>query len=258
MRIKSIFETKFENALNQEAIFPFLQPIIHLNTQAIVGYEALARYLNENQDPVSMGPYISILEKNGEIKRLDFFIFEQVCKLIQQEEKKESFNLRIWINFSRQHFSQKDFSKTLLTIMKDYQIQPYQIGIEVTENISIVIDTVVKQNISRLISSNIKISIDDFGEGITSNKDFKLFQAHVFKLDKKLLRHKESRQNMIDLIVFGKQKGIKVISEGVETKEQMEFLRESHCEYVQGFYCYSPLPAKEAFSLLHTSIPTHF
>ena len=256
--MKSIFETQFKTALNQENIFPLLQPIVHLNTRTVVGYEALARYLDKNQEIVSMGNYIPLLEKNGEVTLLDFSIFGQVCKLIQREEQKAPFDLRIWTNFSRQHFLQKDFSKTFLAIMEHYQIQPYQIGIEVTENISIEKDSNVKQNITKLTSSNIHISIDDFGEGVTSYKDFNFFDANVFKLDKKLLHHKECRQNIIDLIALGKEKGMKVISEGVETREQMEFLKENHCEYVQGFYYYAPLPAKEAFSLLHTSNPTHF
>lgn len=256
MEKKNTSECKFQEVLAQRRIFPYLQPIVQLNTQEIVGYEALARFFDQDKKPLSICTYIDDLEKSGEVMLLDLYMFEEVCKLIQQEEQKRPFTLKIWSNFSRHHFKEKHSSKKIIALLKKYTVKPSQVGMEITEYTTISLTPRVSENVLDLTRFGIALSIDDFGEGISTPVDLEVFQAKVFKVDRSMLCQKSQKKKseVIQLLAFGKQQSIGIIIEGVETQEQVNFLKQHYCEWAQGYYFYPPMPPKEAFALIQKSV----
>lgn len=253
MDMQNDFEQRLHHALTHEEIFPYLQPIVDVSTQMIVGYEALARWIDVTHGFVPCNTFIPLLEKDGRITQLDLSIFKQICHLIQTC-KQHNFDLvRISCNFSRSNFMDANFSKKIQTLMNTYDIHSRQVAVEVTESVQIEKSNIVNRNIQHLHELGIPLHIDDFGKGYTSYKDFDHYKADSFKIDKSLLAHSENTEAgkyLISLIKLGRQRGMNIISEGVENKAQADFLLKHDCDFAQGFYYYPPMPAREALGLL--------
>lgn len=242
-------ESKMEKALeNREFIF-YLQPKYNVLGNQILGAEALVRWIDSQQNLIMPGEFIPIFEKNGFILKLDEYVYESVCQYLADRIRKRLPVVCISVNISRLHFYQSDFVERYGNIKNQYHIPDDLLELEITENILLEDMKKIQEIIEQLQSYGFSCSIDDFGSGYSSLNSLKELPFDVIKLDKVFLdnsgnitRGEEIIKSIIDM---AKHIHIKTVAEGVETKEQLHFLRKTDCDMIQGYIFSKPLPIHE-------------
>lgn len=246
---------KFPTALANNEFLVYYQPKVELHSNKLAGAEALVRWRvgSEIVPPIQ---FLPMLERNGEICRLDFYVFETVCRDIRgwMDEKRDI--PVISSNFSRWHLRDKDFVDELLRIADKYGVDHKYLEIEVTETTNIEEYSTLRDVVKKIKDNGLSVSIDDFGTGYSSLNMLKEVPVDVLKMDKSLLDQKNNPDElhandkiMIKHIVgLASDMGIKVLSEGVETIEQREFLKNVGCDYIQGYLYDRPMPEEEFIS----------
>lgn len=233
-------------ALENGEFKAWLQPKISVKTGKIVGAEALVRWQRADGTMIFPDSFIPIFEKNGFIKKIDFAILEQVLCYLRDAMDKGEQVVPVSVNFSRRHNETADFVDKILHRLKEQDIPAAYLEAEITESIFMLDLSTLTSNLHKLKESGIAISIDDFGSGYSSLNVLANVEADVIKLDKKFLEY-TSRDSKAPVFVkylvkMMKRLGYKVIAEGVETKEQLELLRNAECDMVQGYYYARPMP----------------
>ncbi|HBH0945146.1 TPA: EAL domain-containing protein, partial [Clostridioides difficile] len=193
--------------------------------------------------------FIPVFERNGFIVNIDFYVFEEVCKKIREWMDEGQKVVPISVNLSRMHFVNSNFIEKFKLIVDKYKIPTRLIELELTE-------TAVLDNIEGLLDTmnNLKekgfvISMDDFGTGYSSLNLLKELPVDILKLDRAFFTEKDESNNekivISNVIKMAKELKMKVISEGVETISQVEFLKQIGCDMVQGYLFSKPMPVKE-------------
>ncbi|MBQ8821705.1 MAG: EAL domain-containing protein, partial [Lachnospiraceae bacterium] len=201
-----------------------------------------------NRSPLS---YIPLFEENGFVVKLDMYIFEQICKLKAEWYKQgvEFACIPISINMSRLHLFRKHFVEELYSITQKYGINPSELDIEITENVYLADVTTLNQVVAKLQRYGFFVSIDDFGSGYSALNMLKDIPADIIKIDKEFLQlstnSDRGKKVIKNIILLCKELKFKVMVEGVETEDQLEFLTSFGCEIAQGFYYAKPIPVKE-------------
>ena len=224
-------------ALENEEFEVYYQPKIDILQEKMVSAEALVRW-NRNGKMISPGQFIPLFEKNRFILKLDLYIFEKVCKDIKEWKAKD---LSFSINISKEHFDTLDFLKQYEEIANRYQINRKQIELEITESASMDVDLA---NIMKEIrKKGFSISLDDFGTGYSSLNMLQDMPIDVLKIDKSFID--KIGNEKIDIIKYiinmAKDLNIKTVAEGVETENQIQYLKNIGCNIVQGYYYSKPL-----------------
>lgn len=242
---------KFKNALMKGEFVPYYQPKVNLNTGKLCGAEALARWFEKDM-MIPPKDFISALESDGSIMELDYYIFEQVCK---QQKKWLDAGLEpvcVSVNFSKIHLENDKFAEQLIVIKNKYELDGKYLEVELTESSGCEDYNLLESFATKIKSAGIKISIDDFGTGYSSLSMLQKFIADAVKLDKSFLDSafsekagQKHKQFVTDIIRMIKYQGEETVCEGVETEEQLEFLRNANCDIIQGFYFDKPLPKDE-------------
>lgn len=244
-KIESLMETALEN----KEFLVYLQPKIELSSKKIVGAEALVRWLRPNKTLISPGEFIPLFEKNGFIVELDFYVYEEIFKTLRRWIDEDKNIYPISINVSRAHINNTSFIYRLNKLIKKYNIPINLIELELTENMCFNnMDNVVQQIIKlKLLGFN--FSLDDFGSGYSSLNLLKDLPIDVLKLDKSFFpNNKISKKEKIivsNIVNMAKDLDISVLSEGIETQEQVDFLTNIGCDLVQGYYFAKPMPIEE-------------
>jgi diguanylate cyclase (GGDEF)-like protein len=237
-----------EQALKNKEFIVYLQPKIDLNCNKLVGAEALVRWKKED---IMLPPndFIPLFEKNGFIVNMDFYIYEEVCKIIQSWLKKGFPAVTISVNVSRVHLNDENFVFAFNKLVDTYEIPHNLLELEITENILLENIDVVATIIKNLRELGYGISIDDFGAGYSSLNVLKEFTTDVLKLDKEFFGHSEMNKEeqiiVSSIISMAKQLNMKVLSEGVETQMQSDFLKSVSCDMAQGYLYSKPVPVSE-------------
>ncbi|MGH4049846.1 MAG: putative bifunctional diguanylate cyclase/phosphodiesterase [Clostridium sp.] len=258
IRNKIIIENTIENemykALQNRDFKVFLQPKYDLNTEKISGAEALIRWQHPQKGMIMPNDFIPIFEKNGFVTKIDMYVFEEICKLQKEWSQEGHKPLIVSINQSRLHLNNPTYIDTLKSIFYEYDIQPGVIELEITEsafqsNMDIIFDIT-----RRLHKIGFRLSIDDFGSGYSSLNVLKDIFIDVVKLDREFLKEtsNSARGKMIikSIIAMAKDLEIETVAEGVETKEQVEFLRGIGCDLAQGYYYAKPMSILDFKTLL--------
>ncbi len=249
-------ESSMESALKNHEFTVVYQPKIYTTTEKISGAEALVRW-HRNGEMISPSKFIPLFEKNKFIIKLDLYIFEQVCKDIFSWKQKYGFAPTISINVSKEHFANEHFIDEYAKITDKYKLDRSKIDIEITESAT------NEENVDTVkILNNIKekgfvVSIDDFGTGYSSLAMLQNMPIDIIKIDKIFVDKADlqSDKNIINYIMFiAKQLEVKTIVEGVETKEQVEFIRKIKCDVIQGYYYSKPLSKNEFEKFLNEHI----
>mgnify|MGYP003290146168 CR=1 FL=1 len=236
-----------EEGLQLKKFHFYLQPKISLETGELVGAEALARWEKKNGEIVTPSEFILPLEQSGKIVHLDFYMFESVLQQMKQWKQMGYPLIPISVNFSRQHIKTGGLVERLVELQQEYQIESSLIEIEITESAFVEDQQALIELMKKLKQQGFSISIDDFGTGYSSFSMLTQVPADIVKLDKEFLCHNESDstkkmlQNVICLI---KDNQMKVLCEGIEEKEQMEFLQQAGCDIGQGYYFSKPIPVE--------------
>ncbi len=244
--------SNFHQAMENGNLLTYLQPKFDMETMEIVGAEALSRWRN-NGKILAPGAFIDTLERIGYIRELDFYVFEQVLKTLSDWRKAGFKLLPISANFSKRHFDDKGIADKIIDMVDKYEIPREYLVIELTESVVELQTETVLAEIDKLRSHSFKVSIDDFGSGYSSLNMLLHIPVDEVKVDRSFLefydedeehveKHKKFMKVLKELLSVSDNQ---IICEGVETREQAEFL--SKCGYTvgQGYLVDKPIPIEE-------------
>lgn len=232
-------ENGFEKALADKKFEVWYQPKFNSHTGKIVGSEALIRWRADDGSLISPGRFIPLFEKNGNIIRLDEYVFREVCR--QQKEGIQI--LPVSVNISRFSLYYSNVVEKYERIINYYDVDHKYVQIEITES-AIIENTVIVELIQKFHDAGFDILLDDFGSGYSSLASLNQMPFDTIKLDKSLVDYvgNENGEKLLKFIVQLVQSlGMKITAEGVEYKEQLDFLENLNCDDIQGFYFSKPL-----------------
>lgn len=235
---------EFDYALENHQFVMFLQPQVDTDG-TVLGAEALTRWIHPEKGMISPGEFIPVFEDAGLIHRLDQYIWEQAaCKLKEWSERGRG-DMHISVNISTKDFYYIDIFKEFTNLVEKYEIRPQQLKLEITESVLMRDTDKQLELISRLQGYGFHVEIDDFGSGYSSLNMLQNFRADVLKIDMGFLQKIQDQERtriILDMIVnLAKRLQMVVISEGVETQNQVEYLKEMGCDMFQGFYFARPI-----------------
>jgi EAL domain-containing protein (putative c-di-GMP-specific phosphodiesterase class I) len=239
---------EFDSALEKNQFQMFLQPQTDAEGK-LLGGEALVRWLHPERGMVPPGKFISVFEKTGMIYRLDYYIWRCACEKLREWKDRGLEQYYISVNISPRDFYYLDIYSTFVELVNEYRISPANLKLEITE--TALMSDFDKQFMlmKRLREYGFQIEIDDFGSGYSSLNMLKDMPVDVIKIDMGFLRQtehmKKSRIILETIVSLAKRLEMPVVVEGVETEEQLAFLKELECNVYQGYYFSKPIPVAE-------------
>ena len=246
-------ERKIRSALNEDKIFCHLQPQYDMDHR-LRGFEALARMKDDNGKYISPADFIPVAEKTGLVDRIDMRVFEMAVQFIGDVINETGADITMSVNVSVRHLMKNNFIDDIRRILRKNNVSPSIIEIEITE--SIMIDSAEKalQRIDELKQLGLKVAIDDFGTGYSSLSYLNSFPTDMLKIDKSFIDNmslnESSKQYVAMIISIGHTLDLKVISEGVESDDQVKILKSIGCDYIQGYVWGKPMPPEDASKLV--------
>lgn len=244
---EQMIENCFEEALNDEEFLVYYQPKIDLSTEKVIGAEALVRWKKSDGTMVPPGEFIPVYEKNGQIEKLDEYVFRKVCQLQRREMDEWKKLINISVNLSRSSILHDGIAECYIKIAKDNKIPFSCVPLEITESAAIY-GKRIHSTTEQLVNAGFKLHMDDFGSGYSSMLCLNQIPFSALKIDKSLIDHvcEEKGKTLVEqVIMLSKLLNMKVIAEGVETEEQIIELRKMNCDEIQGFYYAKPMSEKE-------------
>lgn len=242
-------ELEMEDALLNGEFLVYLQPKVNMVTSKLYGAEALSRWQHPIDGLRPPGKYVPLFEKNGFISKLDMYIYEEVCRLKSTWAGEKYEHIPISVNMSRLHLYNKHFPNELERIANKYNVSPTEIEIEITESTFIIDSVELMKMVDLLHEKGFMVSIDDFGSGFSALNLLKDLSVDTIKIDKEFLHvsSNDSRGKKVirNVIAMCRDLKINVVTEGIETKEQIDFITRCGCQIAQGFYYAKPLPLIE-------------
>lgn len=235
----------------------FYQPKHDAINGKVVGAEALARWLTPEGEMLSPAKFIPLLEELELIMPLDWYMLEGVCAFLSEEIKNDRPVVTVSVNFSRLHTSESNYAERLCKTVDKYGIPHELIEVEITESALSADENNVISFVQSVRDADFAASIDDFGSGLSSLNFVKDVPANVLKIDKSLLsgncENEKERIVLESIFDFAHRLKLKTVAEGVETKEQLGFLRTCGCEMIQGFLFAKPMPEDDFRNALKNS-----
>ena len=243
-----------DEAIENNWIRPFYQPVVWSRNKELCGAEALARWIDPNYGFLSPGDFIPILEETRLIHKLDAHIIDCVCRHMREALDKKRNVVPVSINFSRLDFELMDAVSVLKEALKKYDIPKDYIHVEITESaLSENVDLLTKA-FNELKTDKFAVWLDDFGSGYSSLNVLKDFEFDVVKIDMKFLSNfdtNEKSKDILDCIIqLANRLGMKTLTEGVETKNQSDFLEEIGCDRLQGYLFGKPYRLEDLEKLI--------
>ena len=240
--------SEFEKAIEEKQFHMFLQPQI-ANSGQIIGAEALVRWIHPKKGMINPGLFIPTFEKTGLIHRLDLFMWGSAAKTLEDWKKQGREDLSISVNISTKDFYYLDVCEAFRVLPRQYDFDIKNLKLEITESALMENVKETMKTLDRLHAMGYDIEIDDFGSGYSSLGLLKDLKADIIKIDMIFLQETKnadrSRLIIKNIISMSKELGISVITEGVETKEHVDFLTEVNCDIFQGFYFAKPMSLQD-------------
>lgn len=250
---KSI-ESSMESALENREFLVYYQPKVDLATDKIACSEALVRWRKQDGTIISPGSFIPVFEKNYTIPLLDRYVFEEVCRWLRHLMDEGHEPLPVSVNVSRLQFYNSDFVKIYTEIRDRYRIPARLLEIEFTETILFDSWDILSRIVEDLHNAGFSCSIDDFGKGYSSLSTVQNLNIDVLKIDAtffpNIVEKEKDRLMVKGIINLVKQFGVITVAEGIESMDQVEFLRSVHCDMIQGYVYYRPMPQEDYERLL--------
>ena len=247
----------FDTALEKGYIKAYYQPVIRTLTEQICSVEALARWQDPEMGLLSPYLFISVLEKNRLIHKLDLMILENICYTYNEMREKGLPLHPFSINLSRLDFNEMDMLKAISDILEKYNVPSTAIHIEITESVMLDNTAYFRRIFDSFHEAGFAIFMDDFGSGYSSLNVLKDYSFDVLKIDMRFLSDigMRSKKILSSVVNMAKAIGIHTLAEGVETMEQILFLRTIGCEMLQGYYYSKPMSSEMYIDYLtHSNI----
>ena len=245
----------FQRGLEEGELFFCLQPQCRVSSGHVVGAEALARWRTKDGRMIPPARFVPILEKFGMVTNLDKFIWESVCKWLRKWLDEGHTAVPVSLNVSQIDIFTIDVPEHFNELLQKYGLPANLLKVEITESAYVEDTAVVRETARRLRQAGFLVLMDDFGSGYSSLNMLRSLNVDVLKLDAQFLHisENESRRGISileSIINMAKSMTIPVIVEGVETPEQINFLSDLGCRYMQGYYFYRPMPVEEFENLI--------
>ncbi|MGI6225404.1 MAG: putative bifunctional diguanylate cyclase/phosphodiesterase [Peptococcales bacterium] len=254
-------ENSLRKALEKEEFIVYYQPILQTKTEKIIGMEALVRWEHPEKGLLSPGEFIPVLEKTGLIVPVGNWVLKKACEEVRQWHQQGFTDLVLSVNLSPAQLKDENVL-TITKIIEESGINPNHIKLEVTESIAIDNIRYVSAILEKLESLGVGISLDDFGTGYSSLNYLRKLPITNLKIDKSFINKinlgYEEDEIAIAVINLAHAMGLTVTAEGVETSEQLSFLKEQKCDFVQGYFFSKPISAAKFKEILKKSTIENF
>lgn len=249
-------ETHLRQALDRQEFILQYQPILHLSTHTLLGFESLVRWQHPQRGLVPPAEFIPLAEETGLIIPLSHWVFETACRQMADwcQRWPAAQQLRVNVNVAAAQFEQPDFPEQVDAILQEAGLNATNLGLEVTESLLLTNVESVLNTLSTLKRRGISVSIDDFGTGYSSLSYLKRFPINTLKIDQSFVENididHDDASIVTAIIQIAKSLGMTVVAEGVETEFQAQRLRDLGCDAIQGFWLSPSLAADQAEAMV--------
>jgi diguanylate cyclase (GGDEF)-like protein/PAS domain S-box-containing protein len=247
-------EANLHRALENNEFVLYYQPIIDVTNGKVKGFEALIRWIHPENGLIYPDKFIGLAEENGMIIEIGKWVIENACKYAKSIYDSHFKNFYISVNVSTLQLLHKDFTEFVLETLNNTGIPPELLLIEITESVLMESYDLVIDNLRKLKDNNIRIAMDDFGCGYSSLTYLKTLPINTLKIDKSFIADIKSEDDVQSItgaiILLAKQLGLNVIGEGIETNNQLDYLKKHGCDMFQGYLVSKPVPEEEINNLL--------
>ncbi len=240
-----------DKAIQEGYIKAYYQPVLRTISEKQCGMEALARWIDPEIGFLSPADFIPALEENRLITKLDLYMLREICREMKAAETAGRVLVPVSFNLSRYDFSACDIYEEVEKIVREYGVARDMLNIEITETTVMEDPETLRRDIHRFREGGYQVWMDDFGSGYSSLNVLKDFEFDEIKLDMQFLSafNEKSKKIIQSVILMAKELGIQTLAEGVETQEQLDFLRNIGCEKAQGYLFSKPLPIDQLAAL---------
>lgn len=250
-------DSGLRSAIENGEIYVNYQPQIDLKTGMIIGMEALARWKSPGRGHVSPAEFIPIAEDCGQIHKIGFFMLQSASRMIKRSIRHGKPYFTVSVNVSVKQLVNPSFVSEAIELVKLEGIEASRISLEITESFLIESLDLMVEKLKELRAAGFRISLDDFGKGYSSLSYLKALPVDTIKIDKifidDIFSENTSEALVLSIISISHQLGYKVVAEGVETANQMRFLKEHECDVIQGYYFGKPVDDDAILSQLDTA-----
>ena len=262
MNKRKLWERKVEDdmdhALTNREFKVYLQPKVNSAEETLAGAEALVRWIHPEEGFIPPNRFIPIFEQNGFIVKLDDYMLEEVSRLQAQWLSEGKKTVPISVNISRTHFTREDLAEHICRIVDKYDVPHHLIELELTESAFFDDKYMILNTVHKMQELGFIVSMDDFGSGYSSLNSLKELHLDVLKIDGEFFRgldaesfrehnNIEERGLLIvaEVIDLAKKLNMQIVAEGIESREQVDFLVSQECDLIQGYYFAKPMPIEE-------------
>jgi diguanylate cyclase (GGDEF)-like protein/PAS domain S-box-containing protein len=243
-----VLESNLHKALERDEFLVYYQPKVDLKTNQIVGTEALIRWRHPELGMISPVDFIPLAEETGLIIPIGEWVLRTACKQNKAWQDAGYKPIQVAVNLSGRQFQQENLVETIARILEETGLDPQYLELEITENIAMSDGNRVIETLNELRCLGLTLSIDDFGTGYSSLSYLSRFPIDTLKIDRSFVRHVTTKDDHAAIVkaVISLAKGLnlKVIAEGVDEIEQVEFLKMLHCNEMQGYLFSPPIPSQ--------------
>lgn len=248
---RKFIEENMQTAITEKQFMMYLQPKYSIAKNEIIGAEALVRWRHPERGMIFPNDFIPIIEENGFIRKVDYYIWEEACRFIKKCKNTGFEPCPVSVNVSRIHLQDNECIQVLSDLIKESGISKELLELEITESVD---DQQISRKAFELKDEGFTLLMDDFGSGYSSLNILLETPFDVIKLDRKFIENMmvSSKGQLIleQVISMANKLELGLLAEGVETKEQVELLQKIGCDQVQGYYYAKPMPQEEFFELL--------
>ncbi len=256
---RMLLENQLMQAIKDKEFILHYQPYWDIITKKMVGMEALVRWQSKDKGLVPPGKFIPVLEETGMIIEVGEWILREALRQVKEWENKRYPVVPVSVNLSLIQFRQRDLADMVTRLLADCGFSPALLTLEVTESAFMQDIEFTSSVLTALKGIGCSVSIDDFGTGYSSLAYLKRFPVDNLKIDisfiREMVKDPDSASIVVAIINMAHTLNLKTIAEGIETEEQLNFLRLLRCDTGQGFYLSKPLPAEDVEKLFNTLAP---
>ena len=254
MRIRMNLETQLRIALQNMDFELYYQPIVSLSQRRVVGLEALLRWEHPELGMISPAQFVPLAEETGMIRPIGEWALRTACLQLKAWSGPDTESLYMAVNLSARQFQEEDLIELTKSCISQANVRPELLVLEITESAAMKDHESAMNVLFELRNLGFRVAIDDFGTGYSSLAYLKTMPADILKVDRSFIhdvhQNADSAAIAAAIIQLGRGLKLKVVAEGVETKEQLDFVRDNGCDLVQGFYFSKPMPAGEVAAFL--------
>ncbi|MEW5422986.1 putative bifunctional diguanylate cyclase/phosphodiesterase [Amorphus sp. 3PC139-8] len=255
LKARMDMETELKAAVREDAIVPYYQPLMDLKTMQPTGIEALARWLHPEKGVVEASQFIAIAEDTGLINEIFRKLLRQVCK----DARTWSMSLPVAVNISATQFRDLRLADKIMAVLEEEDFDPARLEIEITETALLLDIEATRRTLATLKGHGVRIALDDFGTGYASLRQLRELPFDKVKIDGTFVHRvgsdEESRKIVASVIGLGQALGLATIAEGLESPEELDWVRDHGCEVGQGFLFSKPVEASRLFEVLSRMNP---